>query len=113
MNSTQQIWFSTPGCVYSSGGSPADAVVTIQGVTCLLAVLLKIVPPLLIIAAVAMLIMGGAKLILAGEDPTGYKTAMHTIQVAIIGIIGLGLSWIILRVIQFLVGGNILTIPSF
>lgn len=98
----RQIWLSpTLGCTDQSTG-----VVTIRGIYCVIGIFLQFIPPLLILAAVAMLILGGAKLIMAGDDPKGYKTAMQTITMAIIGIVGLGLSWIILRVIGFVTGAD-------
>lgn len=86
-------------------------VATIAGIGCLLANLLRFIPPLVIIAAVFMIIFAGAKIILGGEDPKAYQQGMNTLLYAVIGILALGFIWFILVAIQQFTGANVTTIP--
>lgn len=85
----------------------ADGVMTIRSIMCIFENILKIIPGLLLMVATFMVIFAGARMILGGENPKEFETSKNTLLYAIIGIIGLGLVWVILRLIEQFTGANV------
>ena len=82
-------------------------VATIQSIRCILIRLLNFLPPIIILGAIIMIILGGAKMITGADDPKAYASAKQTITYAIIGLIGIAGAWIILLLIQAFTGANV------
>jgi len=98
------------GCVGT--GNAAD-VATIGGIVCIIRNLLGIVAPLLGLVALGVIIYSGARMIMGADNPKEVAAAQQSLTFAIIGLLGLGLSWLILVVIKNLTGADVLTLPSF
>lgn len=86
-------------------------VATLLGIRCVIGNILSIALPVFTLAATAMVIFAGVKLILGGDNPKEYAAGMQTLTYAIIGLIGLGLSWVILLVISGFTGADIFKLP--
>lgn len=84
-----------------------DGVATLGGIVCLIGNLLRPLPAIIALAALAMVIMAGIKLINAGADPKAYASAWSTFQWAIIGLILLSGAWLILVLIERLTGAPV------
>ena len=84
-----------------------DEVATLHGITCLISNLLRPLPAIIALAALAMVIMAGIRLVSAGADPKAYASAMQTFQWAVIGLILLSGAWLILILIERLTGAPI------
>ncbi len=82
-------------------------VATIQSIRCILIRLLNFLPPIIILGAIIMIILGGAKMITGADDPKAYASAKQTITYAVIGLIGIAGAWIILLLIQAFTGANV------
>lgn len=90
-----------------------EGVATIGGIVCVIRNLLRLIAPLLGIIAVGMVIFSGAKMIAGAGNPKEIAAAQQSLTFAIIGLLGLGLAWLILTVIANLTGAPILTLPTF
>ncbi len=101
--------FPTPAYAAAWGGDcvAQTDVATIQGITCIISNLLNVIPPLLILVAVFVIIGAGIKLIAGGESPKEYAAGMQTLLYAVAGVLGLGLVWLILVVIQKFTGAPV------
>lgn len=86
-----------------------DNVVTLRGITCLIARILDALPPLIALAALAMVIYSGFNIIMAGADQKAYSSAWSTFTWAVIGLIFLSGSWLLLLLIQKFTGAQITT----
>lgn len=84
-----------------------DGVATITGIKCLISNVVAAAAPLIALSAVFMVIFGGAKIILGGENPKAYDAGINTIIYAVIGILSLGLAWFILVAIERFTGAPI------
>ena len=84
-----------------------DEVATLRGITCLIGNILKQLPPVIALAALAMVIMAGIRLVSAGADPKAYASAMQTFQWAVIGLILLSGAWLILILIERFTGAPV------
>jgi hypothetical protein len=84
-----------------------EGVVTIAWIECLVGNLLGYLPPLVIIAAIFMVIFAGIRLISAGNDPKAYQQGMQTLLYAVVGVLALGFIWFILVAIQQFTGANV------
>jgi len=85
----------------------SDGVATIQGFECLF---LRIVQPIATIAGFVFLIMfivGGFKYLTSAGDPKKASSATSTLTMAIIGLVGIIISWIILFFIQEFTGVSV------
>lgn len=82
-------------------------VATIRGVQCLVSNFLEPVPALIIVAALFMVIYSGAKLIQGANDPKAIATAWSTFTYALIGIVLLGVVWLILIIIEQFTGAKV------
>ncbi len=97
------IW--TKECYY--GQTPEEGVATIQGITCIIKNLLYQIPYVIALAALAMVIWAGIRVISAGPDPKAYASAIATLQYAVIGLILLSGAWLILVIIERLTGAQV------
>ena len=84
-----------------------DEVATLRGITCLISNLLRPLPAIIALAALAMVIMAGIRLVSAGADPKAYASAMQTFQWAVIGLILLSGAWLILILIERTTGAPV------
>lgn len=90
-----------------SGDCVAGDVATIQGIKCIITNLLSVIPPLIILVAAFVIVGAGAKIILGGENPKEYAAGMQTLMYAIVGILGLGLVWLVLVIIEKFTGAPV------
>ncbi|MBI3954710.1 hypothetical protein HY333_01565 [Candidatus Collierbacteria bacterium] len=106
------IW-ALPSPAYAASWSapcvagPEGDVATIRGITCLVSNLLSPLPALIALAALAMLIWSGARLISAGANQQAYASAWQTFSWAIIGIILLSGAWLALVLIEKFTGAEV------
>ena len=84
-----------------------DGVATLGGIVCVIRNLLTPLPAIIALAALAMVIMAGIRLVNAGADPKAYASAFSTFQWAIIGLILLSGAWLILVLIERFTGAPI------
>ncbi|OGD78442.1 hypothetical protein A2368_01565 [Candidatus Collierbacteria bacterium RIFOXYB1_FULL_49_13] len=80
---------------------------TLLGIKCVLTNVIQWLAPLILLAAVFMVILGGLRFVLAGNDPKKFAAGKQTLTYAIVGIIGLGLAWILLVIIEQLTGAPV------
>ena len=92
-------WINTP-CV-------SNGVATIRGITCLIQNLISPLPGIIVLAALAMVIWSGIRMISAGADSKSYSNASNTFYYALVGLILLSGAWLILIVIQNLTGAKV------
>lgn len=97
---------------WESAGCAQDGAATIQGIKCIILPLLGFVPGLIVIAAIFMIIISGAQMIMGGDNPKELATAQQTLLFAVLGLVGIGLSWVILRLIEAFTGAPV-TILNF
>ena len=93
----------TGNCV----GGPDNDVATISGIECIVKNLITPAASLVGLAALFMLILSGARLMLAGSDPKAYASAWSTFTWALIGLILLPVAWLILVVIENFTGAPV------
>ena len=90
-----------------TGQCVQDEVATLGGIVCLVKNLLFQLPFVIVLAALAMVIMSGIRLVTAGADPKAYSSAFSTFQWAVIGLIFLSGAWLILVLIERFTGAPI------
>lgn len=90
-----------------SGECIKDGVATIRGITCLIGNIISPLPAIIALAAVAMIIMAGIRLVSAGSDPKAVSSAWQTFTWAIIGLILLSVAWLVLVIIENLTGAPV------
>lgn len=86
---------------------PDNDVATIQGIGCVIRNLTVFIFPLIIIAAVIMIILAGAKIISGADNPKAVAEGKQTLLFAVIGLIGIAASWIILVLIETFTGAPV------
>lgn len=92
---------------WANRGCAKDGAATLMGIRCVLENVAQSLAPLLLLAAVAMVIFGGIKFITAGNDPKKFAAGKQTLTYAIIGVVGLGLAWLFLVIIEQLTGAPV------
>lgn len=92
---------------WEAAGCAQQDVVTLGGITCIVKNLLYQIPYVIALAALAMVIMAGIRLVSAGADPKAYASAMQTFQWAVIGLILLSGAWLILVLIERFTGAPV------
>ena len=98
----------TAGCAYVDPKKPGEgAVATLGGIVCIIKNILYQLPYVIALAALAMVIMAGIRLVSAGADPKAYASAMQTFQWAVIGLILLSGAWLILILIERFTGAPV------
>ena len=98
----QDAWFGR--CVSGSGD---EAVATIQGFECLFANILSVVVTLAGIAFFIMFIIGGFQYMQTNNDPKAVAAASSTLTYAVIGLVGIIVSWLILLFIKDFTGVDV------
>lgn len=93
-------------CYYTDPDTQIQ-VATIFNIQCVIGSILKAVVPLMVIVVTGMIIYAGAKMIMAGDNPKEYQAGQQTLTYAIIGLVGLGLAWVILRLIETFTGAPV------
>lgn len=92
---------STKSCVYDTD------VATIQGFECLFYNILQVIVYFAGIAFFVMFIYGGFQYLFSGNDPKKTATASSTLTMAIIGVAGVIISWLILSLIKTFTGVDV------
>lgn len=94
------------------GGEPIE-VATIQGIECIVRIILNLAVRIAGIALFIMLIIGGFKYLNSGSDPKAKESAQKTITYAILGLALLLGGWLILLFIKEFAGIDVtqFTIP--
>ncbi len=92
---------------WESLGCAESGVATIFGIKCIITQLLGFIPGLIAIAAVFMIIFSGARMILAGDNPKELAAAQQTLMFAVFGLVGIGLAWVILRLVESFTGAPV------
>ncbi len=87
-------------------GAAAD-VVTIGGIRCLIANLLSPLPGIIALAAVAMVILAGIRLMSAGAEPKAVASAWKMFTFAIVGLILLAVVWLALVLVENFTGAEV------
>lgn len=98
---------STPAHAAWDASCQRDGVATLLGIKCVLTNVIASLAPLILLAAVFMVILGGLRFVLAGNDPKKFAAGKQTMTYAIVGIIGLGLAWLLLVIIEQLTGAPV------
>lgn len=93
-------------------GGPDKDVATIQGIGCVIINLTQFFVPLILIAAVLMIIYAGAQIIAGADNPKAVAQGKQTLLFAIIGVIGIAAAWFILVLIETFTGAPV-TILNF
>ena len=106
------ITFFSPSPAYAqgktwSGACVSDGVATIKGFECLYQNILQIIVGVAGIAFFLMFIVGGFKYLTSGGDSKKTAAASSTLTMAVIGIVGVIVSWLILLFIQNFTGINV------
>ena len=99
-----------PGGMWGHGlnDCAVDGVATISGIECLIANILTPLPGLIALAAVAMIIWSGIRMMGAGADIKSYESAWKTFSFAVVGLILLSVVWFALILIKAFTGADIL-----
>jgi len=92
-------------CVASTND---DEVATIQGVECLFANILQVIVSIAGIAFLFMFIIGGYQYLFSGNDPKKVAAASSTLTMSIIGLVGIIVSFFIIKFIQNFTGINVM-----
>ena len=91
-----------------SGDCIADTdVATMRGIVCLLTNLIKPLPAIIALAALAMIIWAGTQIITAGDDSKKFAAGTQTLAFAVIGIILLTVAWLLLVTIEKFTGAPV------
>lgn len=95
--------------INTSSGSPCvvDETATIQGFECLFYNVLQVVVYFAGIASFIMIIVGGFQYIFSHNDPKKTASASSTITMAIFGIVGVIVSWLIISLIKNFTGVDV------
>lgn len=101
----------TPGNLWGKGlnDCAVDGVATISGLECLIGNILQPLPALIALAAVAMIIMAGIKIMNAGTDTKAYAAGWSTFTYAVVGLILLSVVWFAIIIIQNYTGATDIT----
>lgn len=84
-----------------------DGVATLGGIVCVIKNIIAPLPGVIALAALAMVILAGIRLVMAGADPKAYASAWSTFQWALIGLLLLSGSWLVLIIIERLTGAPV------
>ncbi len=95
-------------CVGSYYGVPNTSdVATIQGLECLFFNVLQVIAAIAGLVFFVMFISGGFKYLFSGNDDKKVAAAASTLTTAVIGLIGIIVSWLIVNLIQNFTGLNV------
>ncbi len=106
MNPISKIFFPTPVLAQStwSGTCVKDGVATIQGVGCLFQNVAQVVVYFAGIVFLFMFIKGGFQYLTSGGDPKKTAKATSTLTMSIVGIVGVIISFLIIKFIANFTG---------
>ena len=93
-------------CVSDVGFSNGN-VATIQGFECLFANILQVITGFAGLAFFIMFIYGGFQYLFSGNDEKKVMASSSTLTMAIVGLVGIIVSWLILSFIQNFTGANV------
>lgn len=82
-------------------------VATIRGIICVVRNIITPLPAIILLAALAMVIFAGVRIINAGPDPKALQSAWSTLTWAIIGIVLLSAAWLIFVAIERFTGAPV------
>ena len=82
-------------------------VATIQGLECLFYNVLQVIVYIAGLAFIFMFISGGFQYLTSAGDPKATAQSSSTLAMAILGLVGIILSWLILKFIQDFTGVNV------
>lgn len=82
-------------------------VATIRGVFCIIRNFISPLPAIIILAALAMIIFAGVRMINAGSDPKALQSAWSTLTWAVLGIILLSAIWLVFVAIERFTGAPV------
>lgn len=88
-------------------GGPNNDVATIQGFECLFYNILQVIVYFAGITFFIMFISGGFQYLFSSQDPKKVAAASSTLTMSIIGVVGIIISWFILRFITNFTGVNV------
>jgi hypothetical protein len=89
-------------------GVDASDVATIQGFECLFYNILQVIVFFAGIAFLIMFIYGGYQYLFSGNDPKKTAAASSTLTMAVIGVVGIIISWLILKLIKDFTGLDVI-----
>lgn len=103
----QETWSKRCAPPVTVGSSTYTDVASIQGFECLFYNILQVIVYLAGISFFIMFIVGGFQYLFSSGDPKKAASASSTLTMAIIGLIGIIVSWFILSFIQKFTGVNV------
>lgn len=107
MNPITKIFIPHPALAQTKAWSDkcvSDGVATIKGFECLFQNIITVIVSLAGFVSLTMLIVGGFQYLTSGGDPKKIAAASATLTYAVIGIIGIIVSWLILLFIKEFTG---------
>lgn len=111
-------FFSPPSVLaqtpWDEGKCVSNGIATIGGFECLYRNVLQVIVGLAGLVFFAMFLVGGFKYLTSGGDPKKAASATSTLTSAVIGIVGVIISWFVLLLIKNFTGINVtqFTIPT-
>jgi hypothetical protein len=109
MNLISKIFFPTPVFAQSawSGTCVNDGVATIQGLGCVFQNIAQVIVYFAGIVFFFMFIKGGFQYLTSGGDPKKTAKATSTLTMSIVGLVGVIISFLIIKFIQNFTGVNV------
>jgi hypothetical protein len=105
-------YFAVPSPVHAqsawSGRCVDNGVATIQGLECLFANILQVIVTLAGFAFLVMFVLGGFQYLTSSGDDKKAAAASSTLTMAVVGLVGITVSWLILKFISDFTGANVL-----
>ncbi len=109
-------WFPSPARAQSAWGGACVSgdVATLQGLECLFANVLQVVTEFAGLAFLIMFIYGGFQYLFSSNDEKKVVASSSTLTMAVIGLVGIIISWLILSFIKTFTGAPVttFTIPN-
>lgn len=91
-----------------SGRCVSNGVATIQGLECLFANILQVIVTLAGFGFLVMFVLGGFQYLTSAGDDKKAAAASSTLTMSVTGVIGIIVSWLILKFISDFTGTNVL-----
>ena len=92
-----------PRCI----AGPDNDVATIQGFECIFARILLVITSIAALAFIAMFLVGGFQYLGSSGDPKKAAAAAATLTMSVVGLVGIIISWLVLRFISDFTSYNI------
>lgn len=106
----QQKIFNDKALCVGAVGTPFDGVATIQGFECLFFNILQVITVFAGLAFFVMFIVGGFQYLTSKNEPKAVAQASNTLTMSFIAVIGIMLSWFVLRFITNFTGIDVLNL---